>query len=570
MDQLRKLLAALNLRQRITIVVAAVAVVAAVMGLTSWHKESDFKALYTSLAPEDAASIIQKLKEAGSEYRVSENGTSVLAPSTRVAELRLELAAAGLPRTGRIGYELFDKTNLGATEFTEHLNFHRALEGELERSIDALTAIEQARVHITFPKESVFLDSRQPAKASVLLKLRPGSHLSPQNIAAVTNLVASAVEGLGPEAVSVLDMNGNLLNRPRTTSLGDDQPSDATIEYRQKIENDLVAKVNATLEPLLGADKFKAGVSVDCDFTSGEQSEESVDPNKSVMLTSQKTEEQTGSNAATGQPGTASTLPRPTSRPGSGGSTGVSRRSENISFQSSRVIRHVKLPQGVIKRMSISVLVDQNVHMEGKGAKAKRVLTPPAAETMKAIHDLVAAATGFSTDRGDQFVLESLPFESTVNFQPEAAPVAIQPDGRIPKPLQPFIKDFNTMLFDGAVAIGGLLFLAVVLFLVMRVAKVSASSKKAIEAAAVAEAPKAHTGAEVGARIEAALTGQQERQRALQLEQEEEVLNSLAIPIATTKKAEVLIKHLRENIKKDVENTSNVFRTWIEDADKHS
>jgi flagellar M-ring protein FliF len=567
MDQLRKLLAALNLRQRITIVVAAMAVVAAMMGLTSWHRESDFKALYTSLAPEDAAAVIQKLKEAGTDYRVSESGTAVLAPSARVAELRLELAAAGLPRTGRIGYELFDKTNLGATEFTEHLNFHRALEGELERSIGALSAIEQARVHITFPKESVFLDSRQPAKASVLLKLRPGAHLSPQNIAAVTNLIASAVEGLGPEAVSVLDMNGNLLNRPRP-ALSDDQPSEATIEYRQKLENDLLAKVNATLEPLLGADKFKAGVSVDCDFTSGEQSEESVDPNKSVMLTSQKTEEQTGSNVASGQPGTASSLPRPTSRPGSSGAGGVSRRSENVSFLSSRVVRHTKLPQGVIKRISISVIVDHTVHMEGKGVKARRVLSPPPPETMKAIHDLVAAATGFNAERGDQFVLEALPFESTTNFQPEPAVVPALPDARVPKPLQPFVKDFNTLIFYGAVAVVGLIFLAVVLVLLMKMTK--SSSAESSKAVAAAEAEKTHTPEQVGARIEAVLSGQQERQRALQLEQENAVLNALAIPIATTKKAEVLIKHLRENITKDVESTANVFRSWMADAEKKS
>jgi flagellar M-ring protein FliF len=293
MDQLRKLLSSLNLRQRITIGAVAIAVFASLFGLSHWHKESDFKPLYTSLAPEDAALVIQKLKEAGSDYRVSESGTSVLAPSARVPELRLELAAAGVPRTGRIGYELFDKTNLGATEFAEHLNYHRALEGELERSIGSLSAVDQARVHLTFPRESVFLDSREPAKASVLLKLRPGAQLSAQNIAAVTNLVGSAVEGLAPEAVTVMDMRGNLLNRPHH-DLNGEAPSEATLEYRQKLENDILAKVNATLEPLLGPDRFRAGVSIDCDFTTGEQSEETLDPNKSVMLASQKTEEQTG------------------------------------------------------------------------------------------------------------------------------------------------------------------------------------------------------------------------------------------------------------------------------------
>jgi flagellar basal-body M-ring protein/flagellar hook-basal body protein fliF len=164
MDQIRKLFAALTTSQRISIAGVAAVVIALLMAFAHWRKESDFKPLYTALAPEDAAGVIAKLKESGTEYRVSDNGTSVLAPSARVAELRLELAAAGVPKTGRIGYELFDKTNFGATEFTEHLNYHRALEGEIERSIGTLSSVEAARVHLTFPKDSVFLDSRQPAK----------------------------------------------------------------------------------------------------------------------------------------------------------------------------------------------------------------------------------------------------------------------------------------------------------------------------------------------------------------------------------------------------------------------
>ena len=139
----------------------------------------------------------------------------MLVPSAKLAELRLGMAAAGLPKTGRIGFELFDKMNLGATEFTEHINYRRALEGELERSVMSLAEVEQARVHLTFPKDSVFLEAQQPAKASVLVKTRPGARLAPQNVVAIYHLVASAVEGLAPDAVSVLDMNGNLLSRPR-------------------------------------------------------------------------------------------------------------------------------------------------------------------------------------------------------------------------------------------------------------------------------------------------------------------------------------------------------------------
>ena len=174
---------------------------------------------------------------------------------------------------------LFDKTNFGVTDFAEHVNYRRALEGELERSIISLAEVERARVHLTFPKESVYLEARQPAKASVILGLRTGAQLSPQNVMAVCNLLASAVEGLVPEAVSVVDTRGNLLNRPRKSAGNDGlEVSEANLEYRQQVEKDLLAKIQSTLEPLLGRDRFRAAVSADCDFSSGEQSEESFRP----------------------------------------------------------------------------------------------------------------------------------------------------------------------------------------------------------------------------------------------------------------------------------------------------
>ena len=202
------------------------------------------------------------------------------------------------------------------------------------------------------------------------MRLRPGAYLSKLNVAAITNLAASAVEGLAPEAVSVIDGQGNLLNRPRAQNAESaGQPPDANLDYKQKIEADLLTKVNATLEPLLGADKFRTGITVDCDFTRSEESEEDLDPSKSVMQMSQKTDEDTGTLAASGVPGTASNLPRPTSRPGSTG-TGVSHHTENITYQTSRTVRHTVHPQGVVKKISVSVLVDQQVRWQGTGAKA--------------------------------------------------------------------------------------------------------------------------------------------------------------------------------------------------------
>src|SRR5580658_1589254 len=246
MDQIISLLNGISLKQRITIVLVALAVVAGMIGFVHWKHEGDFRPLYTAMAPEDAAGVVQKLRETGVEYRLSENGSTVMVPSEKLAESRLALAAAGLPKTGRIGFELFDKSNFGATEFVEHINYKRALEGELERSVMSLAEVEQARIHLTLPKESVFLDQQEPAKASVVVKLRAGAQISPQNVIAVTNLVASAVEGLTPEAVSLVDMDGNLLSKPRKNAEADGSELTAeSLLVRQQLEKALVAKISA-------------------------------------------------------------------------------------------------------------------------------------------------------------------------------------------------------------------------------------------------------------------------------------------------------------------------------------
>src|SRR5580658_3048019 len=231
MDQVKRLLEALSWKQILSILVVAGGVVAALTLFSRWNRERDFRPLYSELSQEDAGAVLAKVKESGSDFRLSENGTAVLVPSARIAELRLQLAAVGVPKSGRIGFELFDKSNFGASDFSEQVNYHRALEGELERSVMSLAEVEQARVHSTFPKESIFLESHQPAKASVLVKLRGRTELSAQNVAAICQLMASAVEGLVPEGVSVMDARGNLLNKAREAPSADNpEPSEAAIE----------------------------------------------------------------------------------------------------------------------------------------------------------------------------------------------------------------------------------------------------------------------------------------------------------------------------------------------------
>ncbi len=417
MDQFKRLAGNFSVAQKVTMAIVAILVVAGVYALANWERERNFRPLYNSLAPEDASVIVTKLKEGGTQYRLTNNGTTVLVPEDRVAELRLEMAGAGVPKSGRIGFEIFDKTNFGMTDFAEHVNYRRALEGELERSVMTVSEVEQARVHISLPQESVFLEARQPAKASVLLHIRPGAVLPDSAVPAIANLVASAVEGLAPEMVSILDMRGNLLNRPKKQGSAQ-EASEGALEYRHMVEQDLTAKLNSTLEPLVGAGRYRAAVSAECDLASGEQSEENFDPTHSVMVSSQKTEDVSAPNhaAAGGQPGTASNLPNPPANPVGGG--GTSRKTESINYQTSHTVKHTITPQGTVKKLSVSVLIDHEVHWEGTAPNQKKVLVAPSAERIKSINDLVAAAAGLDTARGDQLIVESLPFESTLNLEP--------------------------------------------------------------------------------------------------------------------------------------------------------
>jgi flagellar M-ring protein FliF len=560
MDQLKKLLANLSLKQKISLGLAAIAVIAAIYGFSSWHRERDFKALYTGVAPEDAAVIVQKIKESGTDYRLSEIGGVISVPSAKIPELRLEMAAAGLPKSGRIGFELFDKTNFGATEFVEHVNYNRALEGELERSIGSLAAVEQARVHLTAAKESVFIESREPAKASVILRLKAGANLLPQNVVAIQQLVASAVEGLTADDVSVVDTRGTLLSKHRLSP--EEEQSDAAFEHRHRIERDLLQKVNATLDPLLGHDKFRAGVTVDCDLNTSEQTEETYDPTKSVMTNSQKSEEVTAGGSVAGIPGTATNLPKP---PATGRVTGptntTSRRTENISYQSSHLIRKTRLPEGEIKRMSVSVLLDQKLEWQGKGKDRKAVPVPPAPETIKAVHDIVAGITGFVQDRGDQITVESLPFEATLE---QAAPPTSLP-GKQEQPQQTNWKNMwknpTTLIAAGAGAVL-VLCLGGGAFVLLR------RKKSAVDMAVKTALPEGGVKAAIA---EANSAEQTQAALADRLAEQEKAdlaaVAALKLPAVKTRKSELLVKEIREQTEADVAVTAHVLQTWLQDKD---
>jgi flagellar M-ring protein FliF len=535
LEQARNLVSGMSMAQRISIVAVTLLAGAGIAALVHYRTESDFRPLYTAMAPEDAAPVVQKLRESGVEYRLADNGGTVLVPSARLAESRLTLAGAGLPKSGRIGFELFDKTTFGSTELVEHINYQRALEGELERSVMSMAEVVQARVHLSLPKESVFLDQQQPAKASVMVKLRSGAQLSPRSIIAVTNLVASAVEGLSPDGVALIDMDGTLLSRPRRMSNDDTQATSESLEVRQQIEHDLVGKISMTLEPLLGADKFRVGASVDCDLTSGEQQEETFDPNKSVMVSSQKTEDSSQKASTGGIPGTAANLPNPP--PPQNGGTGTSHRTENVTYQTSRVVKHTRIPQGVIRRMSLSVLVGQDVRWEGNAKTRHRVAVPPSAETLKTIRDLIAGVTGLNTERGDQLIVETLPFEPSLTPDPSRVAADSTQPSKGPAWLQALDKYRDTIV----TAVLGLALIGVL----FRVVSGLLPARSHAESAAVLEAGDG-SAAELAPSADAADLSQ--RAQGLLVEPPDDTAN-----------------RVREFAQRDPAATANVLRMWMQE-----
>ena len=557
MNQFKQIYDRLSWTQRLWIVVAAVAVIGGLTWVNHWNDERDFKPLFTGLADEDAGALVTKLHEAGVEYRLASNGSTILVPSDKVAEARLQMASAGLPKSGRIGFELFDKTNFGASEFTEQVNYHRAIEGELERSVMSIREVETARVHLTLAKDSLYSEARQPAKASVLVKLRHQAALSPQNIAAICQLTASAVPGLSADQVSLVDTAGNLLNRPRPASTDGNDSSEASLDYRKSIEQGIQNKIASTLEPLLGPDHFRIGVSADVDLSSGEQSEEVFDPAKSVMTTSQRTEDGPAVATASGVPGVASNLPHPVSKPAVG-SSNYSRHTENISYQTSRVVKHTRLPQGGVKKLSLSILVDHSLRWDG----AKRIVEPPSAEKLKVIHDLVAAATGLDPARGDQLVVDAFPFESTLTAEPaspltNAAPMTASP---LPPWLQKLMGQKNFAIIAG-VGAGAMLVLIVGFLMVL--AKMRGKKRVAAEAAAAAlEASKANdkpTVEDAQKNLEARMAGQ----IGEQARKDAEAMLQLQLPEVQTKKTEVIKKHIAAEAKKDPTAMAQVVRSWL-------
>ncbi len=377
----------------------------------------EYSVLYSDLNSTDAGAVVQRLKEMKIGYRLEGNAISVSPPS-QVHELRLSLASEGLPKTGSVGYELFDGTSFATTTLGEMVKKQRALQGELERTIMSLDAVLAARVHISQPEKTIFAKQAQDPGASVLLKLKPGSELDKKQIKGITNFVASGVEGLKPENVTIIDEFGNLLSaRPEE---GDDFGADATrLQYIREIERGYVQRIESMLAKVLGPGKVVARVTADLDFSSSEREEESYDPGGRVIRSERSIEEGNGSEQRGGVPGVVSNLsndPRAMEQPQ--GVTEQNSRKESVkNFEISRAVTRSSQARGKLIRLSAAVLVDGKVadapeldaegKPTGKVSKSYEALAP---EVLSQVEGIVKSAVGFDSTRGDVVTVENVPF----------------------------------------------------------------------------------------------------------------------------------------------------------------
>lgn len=429
---------------------AAAALVALIVAVAMWSSEPKYKVLFSNLDDRDGGAIVTALGTMNVPYKYNDTGTALLVPADRVYDARLQLASQGLPRGGSVGFELMDNARFGASQFAEQINYQRGLEGELARSIESMHTVQHARVHLAMPRQSLFVRERQPPTASVLLNVYPGRSLSDAQVSAISWLVASSVPELTAENVSIVDQNGRLLSAPTGEGRGMDADQ---MRMVRETEQRTVERILTILNPLVGPGNVHAQASAEMDFSRREETSEVYRPNQEpgqAAIRSQQTSEsnQRGINPAQGVPGALSNQPPANAqapianppqtqppRPGQpqqqqgqqqqqaatgaqvAGGTVNDRRDATTNYEVDRTISHIKQPVGMLKRLSVAVVVN---YVRDKDGEPQAL--PP--EELSKLTNLVREAMGYSESRGDSLNLVNSQF----NDGPPAVPMWRDPE----------------------------------------------------------------------------------------------------------------------------------------------
>lgn len=380
--------------------------------------KADYQLLFGNLESADAAAVLERLKEQKIPYRLENNGRAILIPAAKVHEIRLDLAGSGLPRGGGVGFEIFDKQSFGMTDFAQKINYLRALQGELARTVASLAPVEAARVHLALPEKRLFREQQQKASASVIVKLAAGQNLREGQILGIVNLVAGSVEGLDAEQVAVIDDNGRVLSKA-SEQTGENGMAPNMLDYQQNLEQRLELRAQALLDRALGMGNSMVQVTAAIDYTQRERMEESYDPDTTAVRSEHTTTEKGGIAGAGGVPGVQSNI----NNEQSGASfIPTSRSDETINYEISKIVSKQVDPVGSIKNLSVAVLVaDRLTEAAGDSEKAP-VYEPRDAKELAAIEKMVSRALGIDPKRGDQIAVISRPFETAYSTDPTLQP----------------------------------------------------------------------------------------------------------------------------------------------------
>ncbi len=421
-------LSAISRPARILLATTGIAALVLAGWLTWRANNENWGVLFSQLERDDAAALVAKLRELKVPYRLREEGAAIDVPEARVHELRLELASAGLPRGGGIGFESFDRMRLGATEFEQRVLYRRSMEGELARSISSLSAVQSARVHLVMPERSVFVSRSDPASASVVVRLRPGNRLGGAEVAGIVHLVASSVPSLSADRVTLVTTSGEMLHRSRTD--GDDATAGLDDDRRAQhraMETTLEDRVRAMLERVVGDGHADVRVSVDLDLARVEHTEDHYDRATTALRSEDQTVEmvsQTGTISVAGVPGAESNLggnPTPTPAPADAGGP-VLREHHTRNYEVDHVSERRVATQGSVKRITVAVIIDGVVRNEG----GRATVVPRERVELDRLVTLVRGAIGANTTRGDVVTVESIPFHETLDANVAAAAAARQ------------------------------------------------------------------------------------------------------------------------------------------------
>ncbi|MFI5304724.1 MAG: flagellar basal-body MS-ring/collar protein FliF [Nitrospiria bacterium] len=425
-QQLTQSLTSNGFMKKIGLLVFLIASLSGLVVVWLWAQKPEMEVLYSNLTSEDAGAIVAKLKEAHIPYTFSADGSAVLVPSDKVHELRIQMATQGIPQGGVIGFEIFDRTTIGTTEFVQKINYRRALEGELDRTIGQLSEVSRARVHLAVPEKTLFTERQEQPRASVVVSLRSGRNLSEGQIQGIVHLVSSSVESLAPQAVTVVDNHGRILSKNSDDS-SKFQMSASQLDYQHSLEKKIEENIQSLLEKVVGPNKAIVRVSGLLDFRQVEKTEEKYDPDGQVVRSEQKTDEkQSGSSTApgtSGVPGVLSNTPaKAPATPNEGAKSNNSTQKQNdvTNYEISKTVSRIFEPSGAIKRLSVAVMVDGAYEItKGDKGENSRKYIPRSEDEMKKLEELVKKAMGYSDERKDQVEVVNIPFEANAEVPVE-------------------------------------------------------------------------------------------------------------------------------------------------------